>query len=199
MLRDTRPLLQSSEDYFFHLLLLFSPSFFLEVTLIYVLHVFKPSLNLPVARVYKHELANIKADSTGGYDVGPTCWPENHSPHCRALLPQSGALGHSRRDTQSHTLFQKDDRDQGSRMPHGQEGYGVWVAGLLWAANEWRHIGERRQRGRGVVGLQRALACKIIRVEFSSGQLLLHQVSNSQCHLAQTHGTRPHITRATCR
>ena len=72
MLRDTRPLLQSSEDYFFHSLL-FSPSFFLEVTLIYVLHVFKPSLNLPVARVYQHELANIKADSKGGYDVGPAC------------------------------------------------------------------------------------------------------------------------------
>ena len=84
MLRDTRPLLQPSEDYFFHPLLLFSASFFLEVTLIYVLYVFKPSLNLPVARVYKHELANIKADSTGGYDVGPACWPGNHSPHCRA-------------------------------------------------------------------------------------------------------------------
>ena len=85
MLRDTRPLFQSSEDYFFHpLLLLFSPSFFLEVTLIYVLHVLKPSLNLPVARVYKHEVANIKADSTGGYDVGPACWPENCSPHCPA-------------------------------------------------------------------------------------------------------------------
>ena len=84
-------------------------------------------------------------------------------------------------------------------MPHGQEGYGVWVAELLWAANEWRHIGERRQRDRGVVGLQRALACKIIRVELSSRQLLLHQVSNSQCHLAQTHGTRLHITRDTSR
>ena len=83
MLRDTRPLLQSSEDYFFHPLpLLFSPSFFLEVTLICVLHVLKPSLNLPVARVYKHELANIKADSTGGYNVGLTCWLENYSPHC---------------------------------------------------------------------------------------------------------------------
>ena len=36
------------------LLFLFSPSFFPEVALIYVLHVLKPSLNLPVARVYKH-------------------------------------------------------------------------------------------------------------------------------------------------
>ena len=54
MLRDTRPLLQSSEDCFFHPLpLLFSPSFFLEVTLIYV-HLLKPRLNLPVARVIKH-------------------------------------------------------------------------------------------------------------------------------------------------
>ena len=56
MLRDTRPLLQSSEDYFsLPLLLLFSPSFFLEVTLIYVLRVLKPSLNLPVIRVCKHQ------------------------------------------------------------------------------------------------------------------------------------------------
>ena len=60
MLRDTPPLFQSSEDYFFHpLLFLFSPSFFLEVTLIYV-HVFKPSLNLPVARVIKHPLPERK-------------------------------------------------------------------------------------------------------------------------------------------
>ena len=80
-----------------------------------------------------------------------------------SLLPLNGALGHSQRDTQSHTLFQKDDRDQGSRIPYGQEGYGDWVAELLWAANEWRHIDERRQRGRGVVGLQRALACEIFR------------------------------------
>ena len=38
------------------LLLLFSPSSFLEVTLTYVLRVLKPSLILPVARVYEHSL-----------------------------------------------------------------------------------------------------------------------------------------------
>ena len=60
MLRDTRPLLQSSEEYFFHsLLLLFSPSLFLKVTLIYA-HVLKPSLNLPVARVIKHQTPGRK-------------------------------------------------------------------------------------------------------------------------------------------
>ena len=84
-------------------------------------------------------------------------------------------------------------------MPHGQEGYGVWVSELLWAAKEWRHIGERRQRGRGVVGLQRALACEIVHEEFNSRQLILHQVSNSECHLAQTHGARPNRTRDTSR
>ena len=49
------------------LLLLFSPSVFLEATLVYVFYVLKPSLILPVARVYKH--TNVPRRRDRPYDA----------------------------------------------------------------------------------------------------------------------------------
>ena len=56
--------------------LLFSPSFFLEATLIYMNRALKPSLTLPVARVYKETLCSLArarqseyGGSTTGYDT----------------------------------------------------------------------------------------------------------------------------------